>query len=538
MVKDKEAIDNGEIRDEDAARLLDTYQNASSNFQRSFSILIGFALIFVFIFLLPYVSNLDKSYNIDAQIAMLDANITEHNQNILLLDSAQSGLKNLSSILTQFPSELDKTFVKLKLIQISDGANKFMINVNRFLSQPRSQDELNKFSKIMSDLSGRINSVTNEETPSSDEFETCENLNSSLRNYCNQSEKIHYQLDQFVNTNKIKYGTQNSSYLFPGCDSKFEFATNEWASCNLREKIESQLDQISRTLLQNVSVPLKMIENRYPLSELQILQRGISDLKNSSRQTGSNPLFANESGIMQLKKLEKDINIFRQAYNNTIEPTRVKLHNDIIQQSIQQGSESRNLNLTKNLLVKDLQSSLSDRNKLEYRLNQTEFPFGKIPINLDESIAAFPVALGVGFLVSASYLANSIQLRKELHVWYKSKYKEVTKNLLDERIGLIAPLWINPSNSVNIRIMKFAIFMIPLFTFIWSIFLISNYVLFRQENETLASLFSYGSFLNPFIYLGIYLVCSGFFLYGISITIIAIRRYATVSTKSSRGNYP
>lgn len=533
MVKDKESIDNGEIRDDDATRLLDTYQSASSNFQKSFSILMGFALIFVFIFLFPYISNLDKSYDIDARIAMLDANITKHNQNILLLDSARSGLENLSSILKEFPSELDKTFVKLKVIQISHGVNKFMTNVNRFLSQPQSQDKLNELSKLMSNLSERINSLTNDKTPFSNEFDTCEKLNSSLRNFCNQSEKIHHQLNQFVDTNKIKYGTQNSSYLFPGCDSKFQFATNEWASCNLREKIESQLDQISWTLLQNVSIPIKLIDNRSHVSELQILQSGISDLKNSSHQISSKKLFLNESGRTEYENFKKDINIFRQAYNNTIEPTRVKFHNEIIQQGIQQGSESRNLNLTKNLLLKDRQSSLLDRNKLEYRLNQTEFPFGKIPINLDESIAAFPVALGVGFLISASYLANSIQLRKELHVWYKSKYKEVTKSLLDERIALIAPLWIDPSNSVNIRIMKFTVFMIPLFTFILSIFLISNYVLFRHGNEILSSLFSYGASLNPFIYLGIYLVCSAFFLYGIFITIIAIRSYPKVSTKPS-----
>jgi hypothetical protein len=527
MVKDKEWFGNDEIRDDDAKRLLDLYQSASSNFHKSFSILLAFGLIFVFVFLLPYISNLDKSYSIDHRITILDTNITKHSQNILSLNSAHSGLEKLNSLLTMYPSELDKSFINLKLIQITQGVNKFVSNVNTFLSQPHTQDDLNKFSKIISDLSQKINSLTNYKTPISNKSHTCDkvNVSSSLRTYCNISDRIYFQIIQFVNSSKIRYGPQNSSFLFPECNSKFEFGTNEWASCNLSQKIQSELDQINHILVQNVSGSLKSIDNESYLSDLQILQKGISGLKNSSYQTDSMILFSNDSGLSQLNDLENQINNFRQTYNKTIEPTRVSLHNEIIKQEKEQGSEFRNLNLTKNSLLKERQTSLSDRNKLEYRLNQTEFPFGKVPINLNESIATFPVALAIGFLISASYLANSIQVRKELHSWYKTRYKDVDQSLLDQRITLIAPLWVDPSNSVNTRIMKFTIFMIPLFIFIMSIFLISNYVLFGQQNEILASLFSYGTFLNPLIYLGIYLVCSGFFLYGMLSTLIAIKTY-------------
>ena len=533
MPTEKDQNGNDEIKDDDKTRLLDLYNNATSNFQKSFSILLGFALIFVFVFLLPYVSSLEKSYSIDHRLATLAGNINKHSQNILYLESARNGLQNLSSELTKFPSELDKSFINLKIVQISQDSGNFMTKVNTFFSQPRTQDDLNMFSKILSNLAQRVNSLTNSSTQIGDKFDTCNSVNTSLRNYCNVIEKINRQVEGFVNTYRIKYGTQNSSYRFPTCDTEFHFGTNEWASCNLGEKIRLELEQFNQILLQNVSHQLSLIDNNSQLLGLQKLQKGINDLKNHSYETGKKTFSMNESnsptlggGLAQLEKLTNDIHKFQQAYNNTIEPSRVKFDSEIKQLVEQHNFESRNLTLTKMSLLEDRQRSVSDRNKLEYRLNQTQFPFGKLPINLDESIAAFPVALAIGFLVSASYLANSIQLRKELHSWYRVKYKDSDKSLLDQRISLIAPLWVDPSNSKATRIMKFTIFLIPFFTFILSAVLIFYYIVFRQDNQILASLFSYGSFSNPLTYAGLYLVCAGFFIYGTLNTLREIRSYS------------
>ena len=61
MPNEKDQNGNSEIKDDDKTRLLDLYNSASSNFQKSFSILLGFALIFLFVFLLPYISSLEKA---------------------------------------------------------------------------------------------------------------------------------------------------------------------------------------------------------------------------------------------------------------------------------------------------------------------------------------------------------------------------------------------------------------------------------------------------------------------------------------------
>jgi hypothetical protein len=487
---------------------------------------------FFSVILLPYVSTLEKSYSIDHQLTTLSSDINKHSQNIYYLKSAEDGLQNLNWLLTKFPSELDKSFINLKLIQISLELNNFTIKVNKFLNQPQSEDKLNKLSGILSKLSQQVNSIFNFKSSTGDNFTICNKMNTTLRTYCNLNEKIHSQIEQFVNILHTNYGLKNTSYLFPICDIKFHYGTNEWADCNLNEKIHSQIEQFNQVLLQNVSSHLKSISNNSQLSELQELQNAFNDLKNHSYKIGPNIYSKSKSNLnttgtelSQLTKLSDDVRVFQQARNKTIEPTRVKFDINIKQQGKQQDFELKQLNATKMLLLKDRYKSILDRDKIEARLNQTQFPFGKLPINLDESVAAFPLALGIGFILSASYLAYSIHLRKELHNWYKVKYKDTEKRLLDQRISLIAPLWIDPINSKTTRIFKFIIFIIPFIIFILSCYMIFYYIIFRQGNQILSSLFSYESFSNAWTYVGLYLICTGFFIYGTLNTLREIRRY-------------
>ena len=222
--------------------------------------------------------------------------------------------------------------------------------------------------------------------------------------------------------------------------------------------------------------------------------------------------------------------MFREAYNNTVEPTRIKFTKDIDQQVKLQKSESENLNFTKEALIRDREKSVIERTRIAYRLNQTEFPFGKLPINLDEAIAVFPIAIAIGFLVcssylSNSYLSNSIQLRKELHKDYLNKNDKTDRITIDEKVALIAPLWIDPSNSPIYRCIKFIIFIIPLLAFIISTVLILNYIVLREQDQILTSLFSYGSLNSSLAYIGIYLICASLFVYGIISVLIKLKRY-------------
>ena len=284
--------------------------------------------------------------------------------------------------------------------------------------------------------------------------------------------------------------------------------------------------------MQNISSPLNLINNDSQLSGIQDLRRAFNDLKNNSLRVGpeiysmsnSNPN-PSERGLSLLTTLSDDIRVFNEVYNKTIEPTRAKFFNDIQLQINRQDSELKKLDGTKMLLFKERNNSIADRGRIEARLNQTQFPFGPLPVNLDESIPAFPVALGIGFILSASYLVNSIHLRKELHSQYQKKYKEGNKENIEHRISLIASLWVDPAKSRTSRTVKFFIFIIPFLIFLLSCYLAFYYIVFREENQILSSLFSYGSFNSAWAYGGIYLLCAGLFIYGILNTLMAIRRY-------------
>jgi hypothetical protein len=194
------------------------------------------------------------------------------------------------------------------------------------------------------------------------------------------------------------------------------------------------------------------------------------------------------------------------------------------QQANQQALELNQLNTTRMHLIGEKEKSQLDRNKIQAILNQTQFPFGKLPLNLDESVAAFPVALGIGFVLSASYLANSIHLRKELHIWYKIRYRDIDKKVLEKRVLLLSPLWIDPLNAISTRIIKSIIFVTPFVIFVLSCYMICYYIIFRPDSQ-IASLFSYESFTSEWAYLGLYLICTGFFIFGIWNVIRELRRY-------------
>lgn len=84
-------------------------------------------------------------------------------------------------------------------------------------------------------------------------------------------------------------------------------------------------------LLKNVLSPLKLINNDSQLLEIQDLQEAFNNLRNDSLTVGpeiysmgSSNASSSEEGLSLLTRLSDDIRAFKQAYNNTIEPTRKK----------------------------------------------------------------------------------------------------------------------------------------------------------------------------------------------------------------------
>jgi len=85
---------------------------------------------------------------------------------------------------------------------------------------------------------------------------------------------------------------------------------------------------------------------------------------------------------------------------------------------------------------------------------------------------AYPISLASGFLLSKVFLSESIRLRRYIHRIYQKKQKreDIVKN---QRIYLIAPLWLDPANPDQNKIMQFLILLLPFVIFLLSIVMIS-----------------------------------------------------------------
>jgi hypothetical protein len=178
---------------------------------------------------------------------------------------------------------------------------------------------------------------------------------------------------------------------------------------------------------------------------------------------------------------------------------------------------STQLNKTSNQLSKK-------QNEIEDRLKQIEFPFGKIPIGLDESIFLFPVGLAVGFLICASILGNTIRLRKDIHTRYKIKKDAGANSIADQKVDLIAPLWIDPISKKFYQLLKLMIFLVPLVMFVVSLYLISH-IWGIINRDQLAGVFVNSSINNLLIHGGLYILSFGFFIYGCWRIFVELRNY-------------
>jgi hypothetical protein len=170
--------------------------------------------------------------------------------------------------------------------------------------------------------------------------------------------------------------------------------------------------------------------------------------------------------------------------------------------------------------IKKVDGQLKEKeNQTAQRLKDIEFPFGKIPIGLNEAVSLFPLGLGIGFLICASLLGDTIRLRKDFDAGSK-------RNSLDEnmRVDLIAPLWIDPISSKLSQTMKFMILLIPLVVFVVSVYLISNSWNI-MGNEELEGIFIGNNTSNQVVYTGLYILSLTFFVYGYWRVLVEIRNY-------------
>jgi hypothetical protein len=126
-------------------------------------------------------------------------------------------------------------------------------------------------------------------------------------------------------------------------------------------------------------------------------------------------------------------------------------------------SKKENLTLEK-------QQYASAKANITHRLNEVQFPVGKIPLGINEAISLFPFGLIAGFVVCTALLCKSIVFRKRYHLDYVRQYDQSyhrTGKMISEEL----PIWIDPVSALYAQVLKSGVILIPFVIFLlsWSL---------------------------------------------------------------------
>lgn len=156
---------------------------------------------------------------------------------------------------------------------------------------------------------------------------------------------------------------------------------------------------------------------------------------------------------------------------------------------------------------------LEKLHNLTSRWEEIQSPFGNLPIEFTNLLAIIPVGLSTGFLLCSRWLSEAIQIRKRIHaIRHCQKIedrKERQESDKDDELSQIAPLWIDPANPKQNKILQLTILSIPVVIFIFS----TSAIIYTWEHAPTPP-FPAASEINKSIYYIIYALCIIFFAYG------------------------
>lgn len=267
----------------------------------------------------------------------------------------------------------------------------------------------------------------------------------------------------------------------------------------VQQEVQRQFETYETILRSDVLEPLKSLNNdKLVVIDLTKISEGLDSLKKDfAAELARNPRFWETYGGKGgfYSTLDDKVQQFWNIHGSQIDEQSRLLQ--------LQTNELQNIQTELN---GQLNKMKEQEKQIETRLEQIEFPFGKLPVGLTESIAIFPILLAIGFFVVASQLRETIQLRKNFHQLYQRK--DPTKSVVDnQQIALIAPLWIDPMDTHKQKLIRFTILSVP-----FLLFLVSCILIFY--NWTIPGFFAYADRMNWWLYGGLYLISLVIFIYG------------------------
>jgi hypothetical protein len=172
------------------------------------------------------------------------------------------------------------------------------------------------------------------------------------------------------------------------------------------------------------------------------------------------------------------------------------------------------------------------------RLKEIEFPFGNIPLGINESILFFPVGISAGFWICSSLLGDSLLLRKRYHNIVKSIDKTAMEKSegeigrrINENLATLYPIWKDPITSTPVRIVKLIILSVPAIIFVASIYILTNSWQIIISQQDLEGLFIGNNRDNMLLYISSYVISSIFFISGYWRIYKELRNYFKLAKK-------
>jgi hypothetical protein len=443
----KNATNEAKIEDY-AKRTLELYDDTSKNFWRTFWIVIASGVFFFFMILLPFVMLQQQNYDVDLQLNQTIIKISNNNE-----------------------SKIKYKEVEDKINQLKDSTSHGAENLRMYIINTE---------KLYDDSDIRQYDMAAPAAP------TAQTGGPSISD--EPEDQGHPNCVGFLPGNNASTLDNTSIYNAP-------VPKDNWLNCNVLEQLKDQFNSYNDTLSQNLLSLPKEVNDSSVSDQIYNMSKDAEKLRDdfntaASKQIKENPTFW------------KDYSGKSEFYNSLT--TKVdEFKNNLSAVTGILSTKIEDLAYEKINLENEKNTTGNNKEELANRLNGMEFPFGRIPIGLNESVAVFPIAIAAGFAIFCYFLGNTIQLRKALHEWYKNKDPN-TEVDLKKKIPHIAPLWIDPTHSINNKIIRLAILMVPFAIFIISWYLIS-YGWTKILDEDMRTTFPYDQKLYTQFYQGLYI---------------------------------
>lgn len=278
----------------------------------------------------------------------------------------------------------------------------------------------------------------------------------------------------------------------------------------VQQEVQSMFAGYQIALRDDLVEPLRALDAKSAKGiDLESLESGLANLQgNFESELDKSPDFWESfSGKAEFfSKLEEEVDYFWREAGSGIEKQYQEL-----------DTKLSDLQTKRSILEEQQKLLRGEEDRLAERLNQIEFPLGKLPISLNEAVAIFPLILVIGFVQMAALLIETTRLRGAYH--QLSRQKDPNRAVLtDEQVALIAPLFVDPSDRIQSLAIRSFILLVPLLIIVVSGgLIIYSWVIPEIDYKTVE--------FNLWLYSSLYLMGISIYIYSFRRVMLNTRRY-------------